>query len=100
MKTFKIIIKDYWVWSIMAWRNTGNKIKNTIQPYFDMWANIQLDFAEIENATHSFIDEIIWTFAEQDFEKTLEKIRVINANDYIKSSVRFVLADRKTPAWK
>ena len=47
----------------MAGRNTGNKIKEKMKTYFDIGVKIILDFADIENATHSFIDEIIGTFA-------------------------------------
>lgn len=95
-KTFTIRISDYWFGSTMAGRNTGHKIKQKIRPYFDMGIKTIMDFDGVENATHSFIDEIIWTFASEDFGKTISKIKVINANDDIKTSVKFVLADRTT----
>ena len=93
-KIIKII--DYWVWTTMSWRNIWNKIKNDIKTFFEMWIIINLDFDRVENVTHSFIDEVIWTFIYEDFEKAVTNFKFINCNETIKSVIKFVFIDRKT----
>lgn len=92
----KIIkISDYWVWATISWRNIWNKIKNNIKTYFNMWIIINLNFDWVEDVTHSFIDEVIWTYIQSDFEKSVTNFKFTNCNDNIKSTIKFVFMDRK-----
>lgn len=95
MKEKIIKIKDYWVWSTMSWRNIWNKIKNNIKTYFNMWIIVNLDFSWVEDITHSFMDEIIWTYVQVDFEKSVKNFKFTNCNENIKSVIKFVFMDRK-----
>lgn len=96
MKEKVIKVFDYWVWTTMSWRNIWNIIKNDIKAYFDMWIIVNLNFDWVENVTHSFIDEVIWTYIQADFDKSVTNLKFTDCNETIKSVIKFVFMDRKS----
>ena len=94
MKEYKVKIIDYIDWNIISWRPTWNKIKNQFLSHYKMWIKINLDFTWIENATHSFIDELIGGFIFHETQRALSIFKFSNCNNSIKNIIKFVIADR------
>lgn len=93
-KDFTIKIIDYTNWNLVFWRTTWNKIKNIFNPYYELWVKVNIDFYGIKSVTHSFIDELIWSYIYYDLEKALERISFLNCDDDIKTMIKFVVNDR------
>ncbi|PZM85724.1 hypothetical protein DLH72_01500 [Candidatus Gracilibacteria bacterium] len=96
MKEKVIKVFDYGVGTTMSGRNIGNIIKNDIKAYFDMGIIVNLNFDGVENVTHSFIDEVIGTYIQADFDKSVTNLKFTDCNETIKSVIKFVFMDRKS----
>ncbi len=82
---------------ILTLRKFGKSLRSQITEYMQLNNDdkIIIDFDEIDNVTHSFIDELIaklfWLIGKNEFK---EHIEIINANEDIKRVILFCIQER------
>ena len=84
-------IKNYTWWVVASSRKSAVNIIKIENINFN--DNIIFDFAWINVASHSFVDELIWVYVEKLWQVP-KNIWFKNCNDYVKEQIKFVITER------
>jgi hypothetical protein len=77
-------------------RFNGEKLREHIKPMLDNNQKVILDFANIEEATQSFLDEIFGIFVRAfGTEYIKDKLFIENVKPSIKQTINFVISYSK-----